>query len=152
MIQDVHCSKISNNLIFLGYIISFIYQCMIRVNLLFWLQGIFIPIGILFGLFYLKMFGAGDIKLLSMIGGFYGWKVSMCILLLALLYGAVWSVCKMLLEQNGKDRFLYLISYLRVLMLTKKRILYREKGSTDKSYLISFSVVIFIAFVSWSIL
>lgn len=151
VVQDVHCSKVSNNLIFLGYSISFIYQCFMKANMLFWFQGVFIPIGSLFLLFYLKMFGAGDIKLLSVIGGFCGWKISMYILLLALFYGAVWSCYKIMHYKNGKDRILYFMKYLAILMLIKKRIPYRESGSSDKSYTISFSVLILIAFISWGI-
>nr|WP_297939300.1 prepilin peptidase [uncultured Lachnoclostridium sp.] len=147
-IQDVCCSKVSNDLIFLGYCISMIYQCIYQKNIVIWLIGVCAPVFVLFILFFLKMIGAGDIKLMSVLGGFYGWKISLKVFLLALLYGSVWSVVKFIVHRNMKERFLYFFQYVQFIFLTKKRISYRNNDAMEKSYTIPFCVTILWAYCS----
>ncbi|MBR3771007.1 MAG: prepilin peptidase [Clostridium sp.] len=148
-IQDYRCSKVSNVLIYLGYIISFTYQCIMNNRcLLTWLSGIVVPVILLFLLFYLKMLGAADIKLISMIGGFYGWRFSLYVFALAMLYGAVWSVYKLYRYRNFKERLAILIQYLNTLMVLRRRIPYLKADSSRDSYTIPYSVVILFAFIT----
>lgn len=151
MIQDIRCSKVSNFLIMLGYSISLFYQCIFQRNFIFWVQGILLPIILLFFLFYFKMLGAGDIKLLSVLGGFIGWKGCFVILMLSIGYSAIWSLVKMLYYNNLKDRFLYFSHYVYCLLHHYSRMPYRQKELVHCSYTIQFSVAIFIAFVSYLI-
>lgn len=145
-VEDVRCSKVSNVLIFLGYLISVIYQCIIRRNIFMWLTGVFVPVLVLFVLFYFKMLGAGDIKILSVLGGFYGWNQSLKLFCIALLYGALWSVIKLMIYHNVKERFIYFIQYLSVLWSTGKRVAYRTESSDEKRYTIPFTVTILMAY------
>jgi len=94
------------------------------------------------------MIGAGDIKLMSVLGGFYGWKISLKVFLLALLYGSVWSVVKFIVHRNMKERFLYFFQYVQFIFLTKKRISYRNNDVMEKSYTIPFCVTILWAYCS----
>lgn len=113
-----------------------------------WLMGVCVPVLVLFILFFLKMIGAGDIKLLSVVGGFYGWKISLKFFLLALLYGGVWSVVKFIVHRNVRERFLYFFQYVQLIFLTKKRIPYRNNDKVEKSYTIPFCVTILLAYCS----
>lgn len=148
-IQDFRCSKISNILVILGYCVSFIYQVVYEVHFLLWLHGILWPIVILFLLFYLKMLGAGDIKLLSVLGGFIGGKDSLQVFVWALFIGAVWSLLKMLCYGNLRTRFCYFFHYIYCLITNHSRIPYREKGTNQKSYTIQFSFAVLLAYIGY---
>lgn len=148
-IQDFRCFKVSNDLIFLGYSISFIYQCIYQKNIYVWVTGISVSIILLFGLFCLKMLGAGDIKVISVLSGFYGWNAGLQIFILALFYGAVWSVFKIILYRNGKERFGYFFQYLKHIKSEKKCLPYRSETITDKTCTIPFTVVILIAYATF---
>ncbi len=123
-----------------------IYQCIYQENLIKWLMGIWIPIIVLFLLFYCKMLGAGDIKVLSVIGGVYGWKYSLMCFFIALLVGSMWSIGKLILYRNGRERFLYIPQYLRTIIYTKRRISYREFSTVDKTATIPFCIAIVLAY------
>lgn len=125
-----------------------IYQCIYQKNIVMWSMGVCVPVLVLFILFFFKMIGAGDIKLLSVIGGFYGWKISLKFFLLALLYGGVWSVVKFIVHRNVRERFLYFFQYVQLIFLTKKRIPYRNNDKVEKSYTIPFCVTILLAYCS----
>jgi Flp pilus assembly protein protease CpaA len=141
------CSKISNELIVLGYYISMIYQCMYRKNSVVWVTGVSVPVLILFLLFAFKMIGAGDIKVLSVIGGFYNWSVCLKIFLIALLYGAVWSFLKIVLYGNIKERFLYFLQFCFKCLTKRKRLSYRD--GLNKRDTIPFCVPILLAYLSF---
>jgi Flp pilus assembly protein protease CpaA len=94
------------------------------------------------------MLGAGDIKVISVLGSIYGWKVSLKIFVLSLFYGAVWSVVKLIIYRNGKVRFCYFFQYLKQIMREKKCLPYRTGQETDKSYTIPFTVVILISYAT----
>ena len=72
--QDVKSYKIPNGLIVAGWISGFFLQVMINgiQGIGYWCFGSSIPIIITYVLFYFKMLGAGDIKLLSVLGGMCG--------------------------------------------------------------------------------
>jgi leader peptidase (prepilin peptidase)/N-methyltransferase len=72
------------------------------------LWGLFIGGGVLFAIAFVYEFiakregmGGGDIKLLAMIGGFFGWKSLIFILLVSSFTGAIIGIAAMLIK--GKD-------------------------------------------------
>lgn len=71
-----------------------------------------IPFMILYPLFMIGGLGAGDIKLLAVMGCFFTWKELMICLLGSFLIGAVFSLLKMVAEKNFLQRLTYLLSYL----------------------------------------
>lgn len=148
-IQDFRCSKISNILVILGYCVSFIYQVVYEVHFLLWLHGILLPIVILFLLFYLKMLGAGDIKLLSVLGGFIGGKDSLQVFIWALFIGAIWSILKLVYCRNVRERLEYFYQYICYFLQNYSRIPYRTTNANEKSYTIHFSFAILLAYVGY---
>ena len=76
------------------------------------MAGILLPPLLLGILFYFRMFGAGDIKLLSMIGSFLGAEELLPIFLLSFGAGAVLSAVRLIQYGNALSRFQYLFSYL----------------------------------------
>lgn len=152
-IQDYRCSKVSNVLIYLGYSISFMYQCIMNNKcFLYWFLDVFIPVVILFLLFYLKMLGAADIKLISVLSGFCGWRLGLRIFAISVVYGAAWSVYKLYRYRNVAERLAYLSNYLNSIIILKKRIPYLKGDSSSNSYTIPYSVVILLAFITQRLL
>lgn len=94
------------------------------------------------------MMGAGDIKVISVLAGVYGWRVSLQVFVLALFYGAVWSIGKLIIYRNAWERFCYFFQYLERIMSVKKCMPYRTERERDKSYTIPFTVVILMAYVT----
>lgn len=152
-IQDYRCSKVSNVLIYLGYSISFMYQCIMNNKcFLYWFFDSIIPVMILFLFFYLKMLGAADIKLISVLSGFYGWRLGLRIFAISIVYGAVWSMFKLYRHRNLAERLAYLRDYFNSIIILKKRIPYLRWDSSSNSYTIPFSVVILLAAITQCLL
>lgn len=148
-IQDYRCSKVSNVLIYLSYSVSIMFQCINNNgNILSWFIDVMVPIMILFLLFYLKMLGAADIKLLSVISGFYGWRYGLYVFLDSLIYGVLWSVLLLYKNRNLGKRLAYLKDYLSTIIVLRKRIRYLGDDSQRGSYTIPYSVVILLAFIT----
>jgi len=72
--MDLRSYKISNHLILIGIITGFLFDVYEygQAGISLWLPGILLPVILLFPLFIIKALGAGDIKLFSVIGSFYG--------------------------------------------------------------------------------
>lgn len=84
----------------------------------------------LFPLFYFRMMGAGDIKLISVLSGLVGFKAGVMILISALFLALPVCFIKMLYQNNFKQRLTYFYVYFRQFYLTKRREAY-YKPSRD---------------------
>lgn len=103
--------------------------------------GFAIPIFSLFFLYYFHMFGAGDIKLLAVAGGFLGAAGSVFCITASFGIGAVFAIIKMLYFQSFHERFAYFFHYMKVCLKDKKRKAYYHQGQ-PKSCRLHFSVPI----------
>lgn len=74
---------------------------------------IFLPILLLFPLFLIKGLGAGDIKLFSVIGSFYGAGFCLKSIAAAFFAAGILSVIHLIKYKQVFYRFRYLISYLK---------------------------------------
>ena len=102
------------------------------------------PIVILYVLFYCKVLGAGDIKLLSAIGTFLGgqiWRV----MILSFLFNGIGALIKMYKSESLMTRYCYLRGYLRDCQMAGK-LLRDYEGSKENQ--IHFSIGIFCASLS----
>ncbi len=73
----------------------------------------------------LKMFGGGDVKLLSVIGLWLGARSSLLIMWYSLLAAAAWSVVLVVRKRNLSQRLNYLYRYACHTIVTKKASPYR---------------------------
>ena len=62
--------------------------------------------------FYIGAMGAGDVKLLAVCAGYFSGEKVLCFLFFALLFAAVFALCKMYLARNLWDRLCYLGEYV----------------------------------------
>ena len=127
---DLLWNKVPNNWIFLGFCTGLscrVFRFGLRGSFLF-LEGMLIPFFLLFPFFFFRMIGAGDIKLLSVLGGFLGkaeiWGALFCIFLMgAILSGAFLVTCG-----NFLERFRYFADYIREICTEHKIVPYGKTG------------------------
>lgn len=156
LIQDIKSYKISNFIIFTGYLLSllFFHQDNEWTSIYKWICNIIIPIVILFPLFIIKVLGAGDIKLFSVIGGFFGITFTVNLMAISFVVGGVLSLIKLIRHKNLVTRFLVFLSYIKEfhLKLTTNTIrefnyIYYDKSIEGREGIIHFALAIFIAFL-----
>lgn len=147
--QDIKSYKIPNGLIVAGWISGFILQVMINgiQGIGYWCFGSMLPIIVTYVLFYFKMLGAGDIKLLSVIGGMCGIGFLKSVLFVSFLVGAVLSLMQMLRWKQLQIRFLYFFKYVTEIIETKQYVPYYEPERDGTKCVIRYSIPIGIAVV-----
>ena len=114
------------------------------------LVGLLLPILICWPLFHIRALGAGDIKLFSLIGFFYGYTFLPPFMLRALILGALLSLIQIFRNRNLSKRFRYFFHYIFTVYTTKKLVRYYEPESDKKDAAVHFSIAILGAFV-WSL-
>lgn len=140
---DVRYFRIPNFLIGIGIVTGLIYQLLYKTVI--WsevLLGMLIPIVILFLLFYLHMLGAGDIKLLSVIGIFLGTSV-LSVIWNSFLLAAVISFFQLIIQKNFFHRISYFISYCTNVIKNKKALVYYDPVNDQYKSAMHFSVAVF---------
>ncbi len=96
-VYDIAFGKIPNWLVLAVYITgstyTFLHEGVQAVPGM--LVGILLPIVLLFGLFYIRALGAGDVKLFSALGSVFGFQI-LDVILYAFIFGAVQSIYRIL--------------------------------------------------------
>ena len=110
-----------------------------------WLIGIIVPFILCYIFFRTRMLGAGDSKLLSVVGSFVDVSLLLQILLAALCIGAVMSVIKMAVCHNMIERFQKLFQYVSRCMQNHRLYAYYDWEHEGNEGVIPFSVAISLA-------
>lgn len=115
VIHDLRGYQIPNMWILFGWIAGALYQISQRgfMGILFWLLSLLLPILILLPLYLLRVLGAGDIKLFSVVIGILGWKSVPGVLAASFLCAAAMSLLHMARKRTVGVRLLYFQSYCR---------------------------------------
>lgn len=147
VLWDLKYRKIPNGLIAVGLLCGFWQQVydsgLPGVGIYF--SGVFLPIVFPGALYYFRMIGAGDIKLLCVIGGYLGpGRVLWCVVY-TFLSGGVISAILIFKRKNLFKRFFYFITYLSQFLETRQWKSYRIPGDEDSSF--CFSLPVFIGMV-----
>lgn len=103
---DFARGKIPNRLIGIGFIVSVGYM-LSTMGLHYFLEmtaGVAIPVILLFALFHIRALGGGDLKLLSLLGSFFGFRITE-VILYAFIFGACQSLIRLLLNHPFFQRF-----------------------------------------------
>lgn len=114
VLTDLKEGRIPNGIIAVGLLWGGAYQIMSggAVGMVIFLGGAAFPL-ILFGvLFYFRMIGAGDIKLLSVIGGFLGPEACFSCIARAVFFGGAMSLGVMLYHHTLYRRLQNLYQYV----------------------------------------
>ena len=128
--MDLSREKIDNRWIAFGWLIGFSYQLIVHglrgIGIFF--LGAAVPILLLYLLCWFRMMGAGDIKLLSVLGGFMGPVSAAACVGVSLAFGAVFSLGMIILCGNLMSRLRYFTTYFTRLAATKQVVPYMQKG------------------------
>ena len=121
-IWDLSKYRVSNIAIFIGFVIGVgrWYMCGGIASMLYSLGVSVIPILAMFLLFKIRVFGAGDIKLLSVIFCNYRIEAGSKIFLLSMILGAVFGAAKLIWHGQLFLRFNRLIRYIGDVIQTKR--------------------------------
>lgn len=143
-IWDIFCHKIPNIWIVGGLFAGATTVLFSgRSDTVLYFMRIFLMFAIISPLFYFRMMGAGDIKLISILSGLAGFKDGFMILILSLCLAAPICLLKMLYKNNFKQRLTYFYVYFRQLYLTKKREAYHSPIKDGYEDTIPFAVFLF---------
>lgn len=145
--MDIRRRQISNRLVSLGLLAGFIrnlseygwdgsFHFLIQVS---------IPVLIFYLLFLMHAFGAGDIKLFSVISSCIGLEGFIEVVVYSFLAGAVFSFIILIRNKNLYARLAYFSYYVRTVLSTKSIIKY-DYESDGKQNFIHFSTAILIGY------
>lgn len=150
MVLDLTRGRISNGYLIFGWAVGLAKMliCLpFPYGLLQFAGGALLPIVLLFILFYFRMMGAGDIKLLSVLGGMLGLRASLSLLVCSFLAGAILSIGILTYRRSWSRRFRLFAHYVHNYRMTGVRIAYPVKRfSSDCMH---FAVPVFAAVLLW---
>lgn len=148
VISDIRTRKIKNRIVLAFILVGLLANLFENgwTGILDSLWGITFPVMVLFPLFLLKMLGAGDIKCFSAIGAIMGAEFVTYSMIYSFIAGGVIALIIMALNKNALQRFGYLISYLKVSLLTLSLSEYdnlqKSKGAFRFTYAIFLGVIL----------
>ena len=148
--EDITSLKVSNRIICTGWCLGFlsnIFSTDLFTGSINWIKGIIIPICILFLLYIFKMLGAGDIKLISVIGGFFGSVFALKVFVVSIFIGGMWAVIKCVRYGYLYIRIIYFKKYLAEFIRSKKINPYYVRERDGDEIVIPFSAAIFAGYV-----
>lgn len=96
-----------------------------------------------FILFVFRMIGAGDIKMTAIICGYLGFQAGGMAVFLGFLFGAFWSLIKMIRKGSFGERFFILYSYIRNTFQTGKITAYYDSDRDGYDPVIPLGVCLF---------
>lgn len=132
--QDIKHRKIKNSLTGFTLLIGLILSVLGGLDTLIdSFLGIIIPFSILIIFYFLKMLGAGDVKLFCALGSVMGKTWAINCMIASILSGGILALGIMIFNRNFLNRMKHLLTYLKNLILLQKIIPYEEYDPTEKA-------------------
>lgn len=149
-LMDLRRERIPNAWLCLGWASGFGFQYLTAQGqgMKHFAAGSLLPVILLWGLFHFRMLGAGDIKLLSVLGGFMGIPAILSCVIWSVIFGAVLSAGVVIICGDLPQRLNYFTNYLKTYLRTGKRVPYRKEGSRPEH--IHFSVAVLMGALLWT--
>lgn len=150
MLMDIKRARVDNGwlLFMLGIgFIARIYAESWRMLPSF-LAGVVFPFLALIGLYYFRMLGPGDIKLLCVLGGMLGVRTTGILMLYALFLGGFLSALILVFCCDIRERGRYLLSYVKDCIYTGTVKPYYKTGMTLENF--HFTVPVFLSTVLYA--
>lgn len=113
--MDLKEERVDNSWICLGWMWGSLWQLWffgVR-GMWVWVAGFLIPLLLLYPLFYLRMLGAADLKLLSALGGFLGPHGIICCVGYSFCAGAVLALAILVVRRSLVERLHYFFQYIQ---------------------------------------
>ena len=131
MLADLRTDRIPNGFIFLGAVIGILGGWLCHVNPLQSVFSMLLAFLLMYPLFMIGALGAGDVKVLMMIGSFMGTGELLTVVVSTFVIGSVFSLIKLLMEHNGRERICYFLSYVSEVARTGHWKIYGEHMIQD---------------------
>ena len=139
-LTDLKTDHIPNGLTMLGVVTGLTGSLLYRSDLLQPAASMLFAFLLLYPLFKIGALGAGDIKVFIMIGSFVKMKDMIVVLVAAFVIGAVFSLVKLMIEHNGRERMCYFLSYLKDVMCARQWKIYGENMVQDYTVQIKYTL------------
>lgn len=145
MCMDFLIEKVVNGFITVILLTGFFWQIWENgiMGILIGGTGFLLPCIVLMPLFYFRMLGAGDIKLICSLGIFLGISNVFQLILCSLFLGGLLSFAFLISCGNFKERFFYFFNYVYEYSQTKVLCAYKKKGKQVENF--HFTVPIFLS-------
>lgn len=146
--HDIKYRKIPNLLVIIGLLIAFLKLILFTISLneiLSFVLGLCIPIVILFLLFKIRTLGAGDIKLLAVIGFMVGSQRIVHIIIYSMFIAAIYGIILIFIGKDFKARYQSLFQYIVNCVHNRRFISYSNFYSSDTKQ-VYFSIAIAVAY------
>ena len=142
---DLGRGRIPNALILAGLGMGFIYQAVSDgfAGIVLFLGGVFLPVLVFGPLYYFRMIGAGDIKLMSVIGAFTGPAACFSCMIWSVMAGGILAAALVLYHHNLFRRIGCFADYVREYRRTGRWEPYLAR--TDEQSRFCFSVPVLIS-------
>jgi len=146
--MDIRTRRVSNYLVGFGIIIGFVFHLAEYgwVGSICFFIRIFVPVLVFYLFFLMRVLGAGDIKLFSVISSFIGLKKLAEVIVYSFLVGAVFSFIVLIRNHNLLERLSYVLYYVKTALVTKSIPKYDSRAN-GKQNVIPFSAAIFVGFL-----
>lgn len=140
---DILYQKIPNGLVAAGLLGGLAYQtvCFRGPGILAYAAGVLLPVALLGAIYYFRMIGAGDIKLLAVICGHLGPAMGLECMIYTFLIGGAISAVLLIKRKNLFSRFFYLKTYIFQYIQTKEWSPYIRAEDQDGRF--PFSIPVF---------
>ena len=143
---DIRTYKIPNRFILLGYLFSCFFQLKNGIaGFREFFIGASLPIISLVFLQRMGVIGGGDVKLLSVVGSFFGRKEGIYSLILSFIFGAILSLFFLIQRGVLKTRIRFFLDYIQTVVHTGKWIPYYQIAKDGYSGTIHFSIAVLAA-------
>lgn len=147
-VSDVKTGRISNRLVLTGFCVGLFYRIWEEgpAGIIIFFVHATIPVFVLFLLFLMRVLGAGDIKLFSIISGICSFGECTGCIAAAFVIGAILAAVKMVYSGNFGYRIICFGIYIRTILMERSFYPYpfREKGGEST---IHFSVAILLGYL-----
>ncbi len=147
-VNDLTCGKVSNRLVFPAFFLGLIWNLSEQglAGFMGAAMGGLLPL-ILFPTYAMRLFGAGDIKLLMALGAWLGYESSARLILLSILSGGLMAIVVMVLYKNCIYRFKRLWVYLKACVIAERLLPYQDFSRMEQGAAVPFALAVFGALV-----
>ena len=114
VLRDLREGRIPNRLIVIGLVCGAVWQFAAagQAGVVLFVGGCVLPVLLFGGLYYFRMFGAGDIKLLCVLGGFLGPMDGFRCIAVSVFFGGCIALAILIAGGGLRERLGYLAGYL----------------------------------------
>lgn len=113
------------------------------------LLHVLIVLILLFPLYFIRVIGAGDLKLVSLVIGYLKVQPSLKVIYIGLVFAGVYSLYRMISKKLVKKRVRYFIEYLKFTIATGKIYKYRDVHTKQAVATIPMAPFLLLGFLSW---